>query len=1367
MAVNTDTDPRQMGARKDIEEFFQERRHPDDSEAADHEEEDETSTNVVGGSSNDYSWQSPTSWGFLSRDTYAMNARPRRSSQDRPVDLENLWALRIFKPVETSDGVMSKIMASSGYTYVTISCDLDSTAAEICQMLIRKFTSNRDLSRFRLYVVHRNTERLLDHHDQPAQLLRSYLLTMGYTEEDQLNKIAREDHSYCCRFIFREYPPAPPKSEDFTEPPTSSPVASVSKKGSASQRLSLTTGRARITQRSAYLADVNLSVMPTIMFQNAKHIEFIDLSRNTLLTLPDDLFEMLINLRLLRIIGNQLASIPKAILACPSITHLDLSSNKLDGEALGTLATMPRLTHLNVSCNRITKLPDSLASLVTLRSLDISSNYLTALSPCIWGMQDLRELNASFNRITSVPEEIVSLRYLRCLIMVGNAIESLNPQMKELVHLRQLDLRGNLLTRIDGIDAIASLFEVSLDYNHLSDISHPSWPHMMSLSCVNNSLTGLSISDYLYSLKKLNLSSSKIVSLPDDIFAYTTNLEILILQQNELTRLPQSINLLSRLERLHAHSNSIVDANLHFSYLTALTHLELHTNNIRSINGDIWNAPSLKVLNVSSNFLTSFPQAPISMTPLPLATSLEELLAADNRLADDISDVIVLLRGLRVLNLSYNRIFDLGDCLRESHHLVELYVAGNGLTAFPEDIDRCTALRMLFINGNKLTNLPAELGRNAHLAVFDAQSNALKYNIANWPYDWNWNFNGELQYLNLANNKRLEIKSMTPTPTHHHQQGNALTLTDFKSMHKLRLLDVTNVQVSPACLPEGVTNLQTRLSEDQVGLKVSVADYCGREILFDISEFVTRSFMGQEKDHLVGLFDGRGHDFVASYLNDTLEDNLKLELRRLRQGELFSVALRRAFLSTNRDLSMQPVDMKRGSTACLLYLLENQLLVANVGDTMAVLSREGTAYILTTKHHPWARGEQARIRNLGGFISLQGLVEQDLPITRAFGHHHLLPYVNACPSINEIMLGPKDEFVLVATASFWEVMSYQMAVDVARKERSDPDVAVQKLRDMAVARGVTNSMKIMLIDFRGVTSAALDTDSSVTGTSSMFAERRKNAFRRQDIDDQVLSRLDDETPPPKPPCAFVFTDIKDSTKLWSLLPNAMRVAIKQHNNIMRRLMRIHGGYEVKTEGDAFVVAFQSSVNALKFCLSVQTQFLESDWPREILESPVCATISDSDGHVLYRGLSIRMGVHFGMADDEEDKVARRMDYHGIHMIIASRVSALADGGQINITETIRDAFLQLPERERPDVVIYDVGMTPLKGLQNPEHLFVVYPRPLAERHQMRRDSIGNTRVDRFTSQLSTLSIAEEPTEETVSEADTRMESDRVERTSEQ
>ncbi|KAJ2510848.1 cysteinyl-tRNA synthetase, partial [Coemansia sp. RSA 1937] len=151
--------------------------------------------------------------------------------------------------------------------------------------------------------------------------------------------------------------------------------------------------------------------------------------------------------------------------------------------------------------------------------------------------------------------------------------------------------------------------------------------------------------------------------------------------------------------------------------------------------------------------------------------------------------------------------------------------------------------------------------------------------------------------------------------------------------------------------------------------------------------------------------------------------------------------------------------------------------------------------------------------------------------------------------------------------------------------------------------------------------------------------------------DSTLARLEREVPPPIGDVALVFTDVKNSTVQWEANPVAMRSAIKVHNGIMRRMLRSIGGYEVKTEGDAFMVSFPTVASALHWCLAVQMTFLTADWPQEILDSPHGCPIywppdeeSSSDGakgrksgnfgesesrHLIYRGLRVRMGVHFG------------------------------------------------------------------------------------------------------------------------------------------
>lgn len=54
---------------------------------------------------------------------------------------------------------------------------------------------------------------------------------------------------------------------------------------------------------------------------------------------------------------------------------------------------------------------------------------------------------------------------------------------------------------------------------------------------------------------------------------------------------------------------------------------------------------------------------------------------------------------------------------------------------------------------------------------------------------------------------------------------------------------------------------------------------------------------------------------------------------------------------------------------------------------------------------------------------------------------------------------------------------------------------------------------------------------------------------------------------------FVFTDIEGSTRLWEPAPEATRSALGVHDEILRRTIADHGGYEFSTLGDGFAAAF--------------------------------------------------------------------------------------------------------------------------------------------------------------------------------------------------
>ena len=115
---------------------------------------------------------------------------------------------------------------------------------------------------------------------------------------------------------------------------------------------------------------------------------------------------------------------------------------------------------------------------------------------------------------------------------------------------------------------------------------------------------------------------------------------------------------------------------------------------------------------------------------------------------------------------------------------------------------------------------------------------------------------------------------------------------------------------------------------------------------------------------------------------------------------------------------------------------------------------------------------------------------------------------------------------------------------------------------------------------------------------SAAAVSRKAKRGREAVGDSKLARLDQEVEAPTGDVTLVFTDIKNSTILWETYEVPMQSAIKLHNEVMRRHLRIIGGYEVKTEGDAFMVAFPTVTSALLWAFTIQIQLLEVQWPQE-------------------------------------------------------------------------------------------------------------------------------------------------------------------------
>ena len=190
-----------------------------------------------------------------------------------------------------------------------------------------------------------------------------------------------------------------------------------------------------------------------------------------------------------------------------------------------------------------------------------------------------------------------------------------------------------------------------------------------------------------------------------------------------------------------------------------------------------------------------------------------------------------------------------------------------------------------------------------------------------------------------------------------------------------------------------------------------------------------------------------------------------------------------------------------------------------------------------------------------------------------------------------------------------------------------------------------------------------------------------------------------------PHAGIVFTDIKGSTALWEACSEGMAKSMSIHNRVIRNLISEHGGYEVKTIGDAFMVAFATAEQAVLFGLDVQRDIHEAEWPEQLLEHRGCGV---EDG---WPGLQLRIGVMFGPVLLEFNTLTDRMDYFGPTVNRAACLESIGTAGTVAVLDEVyvsESLALKLPH-----VHIADLGHKELKGVPGLFHVRGIVHAPLA------------------------------------------------------
>ncbi|HEY5639294.1 MAG TPA: protein kinase [Dehalococcoidia bacterium] len=158
---------------------------------------------------------------------------------------------------------------------------------------------------------------------------------------------------------------------------------------------------------------------------------------------------------------------------------------------------------------------------------------------------------------------------------------------------------------------------------------------------------------------------------------------------------------------------------------------------------------------------------------------------------------------------------------------------------------------------------------------------------------------------------------------------------------------------------------------------------------------------------------------------------------------------------------------------------------------------------------------------------------------------------------------------------------------------------------------------------------------------------------------------------------IMFSDIEGSTAMADRLGDKRFMEVlREHNAIIREHVQAHEGYEVKSEGDGFMVAFQSAAKAVQCAAAVQQALAERN---ESAEEPV----------------RVRIGLHAGEVIKEGE------DFFGRNVIMAARVASEARGGEVLASGVLKALLSGL------DVAWGEARTVELKGLSGEHEIWAV------------------------------------------------------------
>ncbi len=331
------------------------------------------------------------------------------------------------------------------------------------------------------------------------------------------------------------------------------------------------------------------------------------------------------------------------------------------------------------------------------------------------------------------------------------------------------------------------------------------------------------------------------------------------------------------------------------------------------------------------------------------------------------------------------------------------------------------------------------------------------------------------------------------------------------------------------------------------------------------------------------------------------------------------------------------------------------------GTRARVLWEAGEAERARAEYEAWSEAAREAREGPGGIVNVEAIGH----CLAAIGEEEIIRRVyesgTSRPQVHFGYFGSMDCFRgqlalrlgLVDEAERW----FQAGVEVCERERCPVEVGrnLQGLAEVAKRRGNRGEALACLDRAAGLFQkhgARLYLDQIVAKKVELQGIGSHDS--RESID-AVTAAVQAEKPDisvhaaPDGTVTILFSDIEGHTEIVERLGDQAWLALLQkHNALIREQIKAHGGFEVKTIGDGFMVVFQSARGALLCAIAMQK------------------AIADHSAAHSDEAMGIRIGLHAGEAVRDRD------DFYGRNVIFASRVASQAVGGQILVSSLLKN-----------------------------------------------------------------------------------------------